>query len=89
MRGLAPGTDLADELLEDAVAAGVTLLLELLEDLLRGVGMALEQGCDLAFEGVEFAGAALALALLVSWALDPLLDRLGIELQLGGDLGGP
>ena len=59
--GFAHGPDLAHELFEDAVAAGVALLPELLEDLLGGVGMALEEGLDLSFEGIELARPALVL----------------------------
>ena len=40
---LAQGTNLAHELLEDAVTAGVTLLPQLLQELLGGIGMPFQQ----------------------------------------------
>ena len=48
--GLAHRAHQPDELLEDAVAAGVALRLELLQELLGGVGVAFQQGDDLALE---------------------------------------
>src|SRR4051794_27479535 len=79
-------THQADKLLEDAVAASITLRFELLEDLLSAVRMAFQQSHDLAFEGVELAGAFGFFAFLITGLGDPLGDASGVELQFGGDL---
>jgi hypothetical protein len=85
--GFSDRADLADELLEDGVAAGVALGLELLEELAGGVGMTFEQGGDMALEAVELAGARSLGPRLVLGLVDPLLDGLGIEVKGLGDLG--
>ena len=54
--GLRGGPNFADVLLDDADAAGVAGLAQLLEDLGRGVRVGLEQADDLALEVIEFAG---------------------------------
>ena len=53
--GLAGRPHFADVLLDDADAAGVAGLAQLLEDLGRGIGMGLELADDLALEVVQFA----------------------------------
>ena len=59
------GTDLANKVFENGVAAGITRLAQLLVDLLGGEGMLLQQGGDFAAEGIQLAGPVGALALLV------------------------
>ena len=86
--GFAHRAHQADKLLEDAVAAGIALGLELLEDLLGGVRMTFQQRDDLALERVELAGAFGALALLIAGPLHPLGDGPGIQFKFRGDLGG-
>lgn len=81
----------ADELRPHRIEiAGVGLAVEVVggtHDLLGGAGMALEQRGDLPFEGVELTGALDSLARSVGGLVDPLLDGLGLQMQLGGDLG--
>ncbi|MCL4722543.1 MAG: IS66 family transposase zinc-finger binding domain-containing protein [Gammaproteobacteria bacterium] len=69
------------------VAAAVALGAELLEELLSGVGMALEQRRDGAFERVELAGALGDPGLGKGRAPGPLPDRPIGHLETGGDLG--
>ena len=81
--GLADGPDPPDVILEDAVAARVTLRFELLEDLLRRVRMAVEQGEDLVLERVELARWLGARARRKGLLADPFLDRLEVQLKTG------
>jgi len=57
---------LLDKLLEDAVAAAVTLDFDLLQDLLGAERVAFQKGNDLALERIKLAGTLGALALLVT-----------------------
>jgi hypothetical protein len=55
--------------------------------LLSGIGVTFEHGHDLALEGVELTWPLGSLPGLVAGLIDPLVDGLGIELQLLCDLG--
>ena len=88
--GLAHGPHRAHVVLEDAVAAGVALRAQPLEDLRGAVGMALEQGTICGLKGSSLLAAALALALLVSRvARSTSGHRFGIEIQLRRRSGRP
>lgn len=85
--GFARRPELAHQFLEDGIATGIALLPELLQDLLSCEGVALEHGHDLPLEGIELTWPLRSLPGLVASLMDPLVDGLGIELQLLGDLG--
>src|SRR5882724_1350299 len=68
-----------DKGLENAVTAGITLGLELLEYLLSRVRVAFQQRHDLTFEGIELADSPGTLTLTVAGSLDPFGDGFGIQ----------
>lgn len=77
--GMAQWPDLPDKLLEDAIAAGIALRPQLLDELLCGVGMTFQQRDDPGFKRVQFAGAFGPFAGLIVRSLDPFVDGLEIN----------
>ena len=78
---------MGDQLLEDAVTAGVAGFAQALEELAGAVRMGGEQPDKLAAEGIQFAGAPRRGAPLIPGARGPFGDSLRMETQVAGNLG--
>ena len=76
----ATGPDSVDVVLDDADAATVAEVFQALEDLLGGERVGIEPADDLAFEGIELAGARHAHAWDIGTA-DPVAHGLDIQSQ--------
>src|ERR1041385_449764 len=85
---LAHGTDLSDVIFEDGVSALVALAVNALEELLGRVIVTFQQGDDLAFKWVELAPPLGSFAGTIPLNVNPLCNRLEVQVQFGRDLGG-
>src|SRR5262245_16649091 len=79
--------DAADVVAQDGDAAAVSFLAQALEDLLRAIGVRIEQPCDAPFERVEEAAALRWAGPLEPGSCQPLGDGLAVKTERTGDLG--
>jgi hypothetical protein len=85
-RGLGLRADLADDRFDDGVPTVEAVFLDLLLNLLRRVGVALQEPNDLALKRVALAGALGRTGCLKAIPFDPLAHCLEVELELPSDL---
>ena len=80
------GPDLLHKGPEDRVTALIARLFDPLENLLGRIIMLFQQGDDLAFERIEFAGALGDRGSLVALPSRPLAHRVQTQFELASDL---
>src|SRR5262245_18626091 len=78
--------DATDVIAQDGEAASVALFAQPLEDLLRAIGMAIEQACDASFERIKDAATWWRAPRLEARARQPLGDRPRVQAERSGGL---
>ena len=79
--------DAADVVAQDGDAAAVSLFAQALEDLLRAVGVRVQQSRDAPLEGIEEAVARGRAGPLETGSRQPLGDGLAVKAERASDLG--
>src|SRR5262245_5703445 len=79
--------DAADVVAQDRDAAAISLFAQALENLLRAVGVRVEQAGNAALERIEDAVARLPLLGCVAWTRQPLDNGLAVKTERARDLG--